>query len=274
MAILSAEVDRTSVLDFDSLEARVHLERAHYAAAEPFKHIVLDDFFEREAALCAATAFPPFARTALARAFGARVYGGKLPEAVPELRRLVDVLHTERFTRYLEALTGIRDLAPDVGLVGSGIHQGARGSDLHVHADHNTHPDDPTWYRRINVLVYLNPNWERAWDGDLQLWDAHAGRCVKRVPPLFNRCVIMEVHDRAFHGYDRLRIPEGETRQSIATYFYTHEPGLSQAARPHGTLFPRLTGGAAGERLSRAVRRKILHRIEKAARALASLRRP
>jgi hypothetical protein len=95
---------------------------------------------------------------------------------------------------------------------------------LNVHADFTSHPHKKTWARRLNVLFYFNPDWQEAWHGDLQLWDHNMQNCVKRIYPIFNRCVIFRTDLESYHGVpERLECPEGMTRKSLALYYFTEE---------------------------------------------------
>lgn len=250
------------VIDYSMLESRFTSLRDEYEHADPFPHIVIDNFFSEELARRAAAAFPPFANKRMAQLLEARAYGGGL-DADPVFREMFDALHGPEFTRWLERVTGIPTLVGDTELVGAGLHQGARGSFLHLHADHNTHPRDDSRYRRVNVLVYMNRVWEAGWNGDLQLWDRDGATCRKTVTPAFNRCVIMEVNDEAFHGYGRLRIPPGETRKLLAAYYYADHPGRRQSQAPHGTILRHPRNESVLSRFDHALRRAVLWRLER-----------
>ena len=54
--------------------------------------------------------------------------------------------------------------------------------------------------RRVNILIYLNKNWENDYGGDLQLWDKNMEKCEK-IFPLFNTMVIFSTNDFSNHGH-------------------------------------------------------------------------
>ena len=122
------------------------------------------------------------------------------------------------FEAFLRDVCG-RDVFVDRHFHGGGFHQGADGSYLDMHVDFNLHPLHPTWLRTLNVLVYLSPNWERAYGGQLLL-KRHPDDKPVEVWPRFNRAVIMLTSDDTYHGYHRMSLPDGVTRKSIATYAY------------------------------------------------------
>ena len=87
------------------------------------------------------------------------------------------------------------------------------GGLLDVHIDGNYH-DATGLNRRINAILYLNPDWQLGWGGELGLYDSHGDVCLKEVAPLFNRIVIFDSHDASFHGLPApLAFPEGKSRK-------------------------------------------------------------
>jgi len=109
-------------------------------------------------------------------------------------------------------LFAIPGLVCDPELVGGGWHCIPRGGFLKTHVDFN-HLNGYT--RRLNLLLYLSPGWDRSWGGELRL-------CDRVIEPLFNRCVVFETSEKSWHGHpEPLTCPEGESRNSIALYYYT-----------------------------------------------------
>jgi Rps23 Pro-64 3,4-dihydroxylase Tpa1-like proline 4-hydroxylase len=124
---------------------------------------------------------------------------------------------------FLEKLTGIPHLVPDPYLEGGGFHSIGRGGFLKIHADFNWH-HRLHLHRRLNVLLYLNVNWEDGWGGALELWDSKVKSCVTRISPIFNTMAIFSTTDSSFHGHpDPLQCPHNVRRNSIALYYYTSE---------------------------------------------------
>jgi hypothetical protein len=129
-------------------------------------------------------------------------------------------------------MTGIDGLISDPHFEGGGLHETKRGGHLGVHADFNVHGHLKV-ERRINLLIYLNENWEQEYGGQLELWDTQMKECVVRVEPVFGRAVLFNTNLDSFHGHpDPLNCPDGRSRRSIATYYYTAvETGLGQLPR-------------------------------------------
>jgi Rps23 Pro-64 3,4-dihydroxylase Tpa1-like proline 4-hydroxylase len=138
-------------------------------------------------------------------------------------KKLIDYLNSDTVLKKLETLTGIQGLMADPMLEGGGMHRIDSGGKLSVHADYNKHPNNP-WYRRINLLIYLNKNWQDSWGGDLQLWNEGMTVMEKSSPPTYNTCVIFNTTPTAYHGHPHaLNTPDGISRYSIAMYYFTKD---------------------------------------------------
>eukprot|EP01036_Dinobryon_divergens_P022629 gene22632-30904_t len=154
----------------------------------------------------------------------------------PSQNRLINFFKSSIFISFLEILTGIPGLVFDPHYYGGGLHQTLPGGHLSIHADFNWHGELHMW-RRVNVFLYLNPDWDPAWGGELQLWDSMVGDMRRTISPTANTLVIFSSSDNTFHGHpDPLHSPAGVSRKSIALYYYTTEPGPYQSKR-QGTDF-------------------------------------
>jgi hypothetical protein len=97
------------------------------------------------------------------------------------------------------------------------------------------------------LLLYLNRDWKEEYGGNLELWTRDMSRCIKRVLPVFNRCVVFSTTDFSFHGHpDPLTCPEGRTRKSVAMYYYSNGRPAEEISGDHTTLFK----GRPGERFA------------------------
>jgi hypothetical protein len=254
-------------IDIERITAQIDDLSAMFKSAEPWPHLVIDNFLSSELAHKASNAFPPIgeAKVRLARLLGARSHKSSFDGLRdPNIAPVFEALHSAAFVEFIENLTGIYGLEPDPQLEGAGFHQGANGSYLRLHADHNTHRSMPWRYRRVNVMLYLNDLWDQDWNGDLELWDRQAQACHTKIAPVFNRCLVMLVDDTSFHGYGPLRLPADRTRKALAAYYYSAEPGDGQSAIPHPTKLPARVDETPVDAFRERVRRSTLYRIEKA----------
>lgn len=158
----------------------------------------------------------------------------------PITNMIINYLYSEPVLRYLERLTGIPDLLGDPDLMGGGVHRILTGGKLDIHADFNLQPNRNVW-RRINLLLYLNKDWNTDWGGDLELWDRDMSKCCVKIAPVFNRAAIFNITDDAFHGHPHpLRTPPGVTRDSIALYYYTADRPEHEKAPFHPVVWKKI----------------------------------
>jgi hypothetical protein len=216
-----------------------------YARAEPFPHVVIDDFLPAELAERFLADFPPHEMARVNRMerseFKKRGYR---PDDLGQrvCRSLFYNFNARPFLAFLENLTGIEGLLPDPYFDGGGYHEIGPGGLLNVHADFNLHTK-LNLRRRLNVLVYLNKGWEPAYGGNLELWDREMTHCVRAVAPLFNRCVVFNTDEDSYHGHpDPLTCPPDRSRKSIALYYYTASPSIRDELAERTTRFRRRPG--------------------------------
>jgi Rps23 Pro-64 3,4-dihydroxylase Tpa1-like proline 4-hydroxylase len=222
-----------TLLDFNRLPRLAQALAAGYRNADPFPHVVIDDFIRPAAAQAIAAAVPPpdadrrWKQITDSYRDGDLSQAGKLglpdeQQLSPLLRELLWEMNSAEFLDFLQDLTGVPGLIADPRFHGGGVHQTLPGGYLGIHADFTEH----RYYglsRRLNVLLYLNPAWEDAWGGHLELWRRDLSACVRRVRPTLGRCVIFNTDATSYHGHpEPLACPPGVTRKSIALYYYSN----------------------------------------------------
>ncbi len=214
-----------------------------YVNAEPFPSIVIDNFFNEAFLSKIADEFPD-----LAKQHDIKVYDNqneKKYEAKGEkyfsddTKTLAHFLNSQPVLEFLQELTGIKEtLVSDPYFVGGGYHEIKPGGLLKVHADFNKH-EFLKLDRRINLLVYLNKDWDESYGGHFELWDKNMTRAYKKVLPVFNRIAIFSTTDFSYHGHpNALTCPPDRSRKSLALYYYSNgRPKSEISATPHATLF-------------------------------------
>lgn len=233
-----------------------------YRSASPFPHIVIDDFLPRDVAEGVVRAYPEPEALDWIRFDNEReqkLAFNEIAEFPDAIRDVMHFLNSPAMLRFLGDLTGIPALIPDPYLVGGGLHQIRRGGHLGIHVDFNKHRLFQL-DRRLNLLVYLNKDWDEAWGGHFELWTSDMSACVKKVAPVFNRCVVFSTSEISYHGHPHpLQCPTHRARRSIATYYYTNGRPEAEVAAKHSTVFrdpyaDRSVRGHAAGALRRALR--------------------
>lgn len=141
----------------------------------------------------------------------------------PQTKKLVHFLNSQPFLEFLQKITGIEEtLIPDPYFEGGGFHEIKPGGFLKVHVDFHKNKKLQL-SRRVNFLVYLNKDWEEEYGGHLELWEKDMSQCVSKILPKFNRAAMFSTTGDSWHGHPNpLSCPEGESRKSLALYYYTN----------------------------------------------------
>ena len=228
----SLDLDRKAA---ESLGGTLH---AAYAAGSPYPHALIDDFLDpeildgvlRDLDDVSAPVEEGYARPQENKKYSFNP--SRLPTAT---RQLFAYFNSQPFVSFLEGLTGIRGLIPDPSFLGGGVHEVRNGGHLSIHADFNFHPGLKL-ERRVNVLIYLNRDWEPHYGGQFEFWDGAMTERMAAFDPVFNRCVVFNTTSGSYHGNPNpVQHPLGTARRSIALYYYTATWDATR--REHTTQF-------------------------------------
>ncbi len=219
--------------------------KTKFSEAQPFRHVVVDNFLDPEFCRSLMDEFPRFdPRNAINETGGTgrKAVHANLRTLGAASRQFDDLMRDPAFLKETGEVTGIADLLHDPEYFGGGTHENLDGQELDVHVDFNYHPTT-FQHRRLNLILFLNPEWMEAWGGCLELcadpWNP-AGAEVVRILPLANRAVLFETTERSWHGFSRIVMPAEKrevSRRSIAVYFYTHRRPAEETAEAHSTIY-------------------------------------
>ena len=98
------------------------------------------------------------------------------------MQEIIGELSGPRALRALSTITGIDSLLPDPFLEGGGLHYTEPGGKLLPHTDFHDHPRLQL-YRRVNALLYLNPDWQPGDGGEVALFNLGSDEPAVIVPP-------------------------------------------------------------------------------------------
>lgn len=243
---------------------------ADFAVGEPFRHFVIDDFVDADVIASINSEF--VAVGADRRSWQQFDSDAEVKFALADITRMgpvtSDVLtafNSHPFVGFLEHVTGMPGIIPDPGFSGGGMHEIKAGGFLKVHADFNRHRH-LSLDRRLNVILYLNEDWDDEWGGNLELWNRDMTEASVRLAPRAGRLVGFATDDYSYHGHpDPLRCPENRARRSLALYYYTNGRPAEEVTGSHTTLFK----ARPGERLPSIYRdpREVARLVRRKARA-------
>ena len=228
--------------------ADVNQIKKTYINNKPFPHFVFDNFIESNIIEDILIEFPDLqnknGHIKFENKKEIKLASNGSHHLSPNARSLVSYLNSDIFLKYIQSLTNIEEtLISDPYLEGGGYHEIKKDGLLEVHVDFNKHffiDID----RRVNLLLYLNKDWNPQWGGLLEFYDKkNLEKPVKKIIPTFNRCVIFNTTSESYHGHPTpLKCPGGISRKSIALYYYSAGRPSSEKTSAHSTLFrPNLT---------------------------------
>lgn len=236
MSILAMDTD-TLQLDPEIAKAVGKSASEFYRGKQPYPYGGFDDFLPAEVLdhVLEELQTLPEAETTFNRP-QEKLKTSYVPERLPTYtRNLFYVLNSRPFVQFLENMTGIKGLIPDPYFAGGGVHVVGNGGHLDIHADFN-HNAILNLERRLNVLIYLNKDWEKDFGGSFEIWNHEMTEMVESFVPLFNRMVCFNTGSTTWHGNPTpVNHPEGKPRMSLALYYYTAT--WDGTKRSHTTLF-------------------------------------
>jgi hypothetical protein len=197
-----------------------------FKSAAPFSHVVIDGFFPDDLARKLAGEFHDFESPIWAdynNAIEVKKLSNRWDRFQAATYMTLQYLSTPGFVARISALVG-EPLYPDYGLNGGGLHTHRRGGKLNAHLDYSIHPKLGL-ERRLNLIVYLTPNWNPEWGGALGLWEhdpetGKPGKLHHEIDCLFNRAVIFDTSQNSWHGLpEPLTCPPDVYRNSLAIYY-------------------------------------------------------
>ncbi|NND67623.1 MAG: 2OG-Fe(II) oxygenase [Halioglobus sp.] len=203
--------------------------RDQFMAAEPFQHVEIEELVRPDRLQDLASAFPDENWENWQMYPSEHVPNSKVCESTTVLpdviREFILELNSGPFITLLEKVTGIEGLLPDPHLKGGGMHLSLAGGALTPHTDYYVKDKDPR-YRRLNLILYLNDNWQPQHQGCFELWDTQCTNVVKEVPPIKGKALLFRTDSNSVHGFSKP--VRGPGRKSIALFYYTARDNLKE----------------------------------------------
>ena len=225
MDSFDAVVER--MIPVDRLMAAKDKLRDEFRAGKPYPHVVIDDFFDPDVLERVMGDFPSQSGRDWIK-YDTENEIKQTSRGIADLSAFTQTFFmqicAEPMMGFLRYVTDHHDLVPDPMFHGGGLHETFRGGWLNVHVDWTQHPVLPL-ARRLNLIIYLNRDWDTAWGGALDLCDSVTKKAGASVAPIFNRAVIFETNDHTLHGFpDPITCPVDHSRKSISLFYWSPDP--------------------------------------------------
>ena len=239
---------------------------SNYKKAQPFPHMVASSIFPKQILKAVCSEIPEHQNVVDDCVVGGECHNDGINEKArtvfgspssfgPATEALYTFMQSPIFIRYLQSATGIEDLVSGSNFQDSGLQQTLHSGFEKVHTDFNM--DRPrSLHRRLNVFLYLNPDWRDEYGGHLELWSTDLKHCEARISPDLGKLVVFSSTDFSYHGHQSpLTCPEDRSRRSLSMYYYTKTRPSSECldnnclGTYHTTLFQKTLCSDCSEKM-------------------------
>ena len=211
--------------------------RNKHFQGQPVPYTIIDDFFPEETfkSLSFELDFlQPHSWTVFSNEKSYRHECRNLSLA-PRLQSMAYSFQGSTFLNWIEKICGIEKLIADPHMRGGGICRVPSGSSLGLHNDFNWN-EQLRLTRRVNLILYMNSEWDESWGGDLEFWNFDRTECVAKIAPKPNRLAFWNYDERHIHGHPHpLNTPEGVYRQNFIQFYYSSN--ATHETPPHRSQF-------------------------------------
>lgn len=210
-------------------EARDDLKK-QFSFEHPVKvarHFALDNLLPKEIAEEIYANFPkPKDMHVLSHRGELKLRYSHLKDTSSLIQDINKAIQNPRVVAEIEAITGIKNQIPDPSRFAGGISMLLKGYYINPHLD-NSHDIDKKFYRTVNLLLYVSPNWKEENGGNYELWDQSLKNRIV-VPCFFNRLVVMETNRISWHSVNKVLCDA--PRCCVFNYFFSEQ---SPAGEPY-----------------------------------------
>lgn len=203
------------------------LKAAFAASAEEVgvRYVAIDNLLPDAIAHQIDAAFPVGGEMRLMDSFRERKYTSKAYDRFDAiLGDITFAFQDPRIVKIVENITGIAEQVPDSLLYAGGLSAMAKGHYLSPHID-NSHDASRQYYRTLNLLYYVTPDWAEANGGNLQLWNRNVSKNVI-IHSRFNRLVLMETTPTSWHSVNTVQT-EG-FRKCVSNYYFSRRSPIGK----------------------------------------------
>jgi len=195
----------------------------------PFDHIVIDNFFNIDLAHGIYADVQKFSDEHMwvyENAFEIQRVMNKWDQFGSNVYQTFFHLCSQEVANFFGELFNLT-LKADVGLHGGGMVLYPNGGKLNVHLEYETHPK-LNRVRNLNLLVYLNPNWDPAWGGGINLYQESENEekiLARSIDCIFNRAVLFNTDQNSWHGLpEKIKCPNDQAR-TVLNFYYLDDSG-------------------------------------------------
>lgn len=189
--------------------------------AEPFEHIVIDNFLNIDYANEIEKLFPTNFNNwyHYCNPIEVKYAYDNINILDDKLKNYFYYLSSNCIINLVKEITNIYNIEYDDYLHGAGLHAHGNNGRLNVHLDYEKHPFSGK-ERRLNIIYFSTKDWNPIWNGENELWNKDVSTCIKKTEVKFNRAIIFKTNEISWHGlHKKIQCPENIFRKSLAYYY-------------------------------------------------------
>lgn len=184
------------------------------------RHFTLDNLLPDDIALSIRENFPPPRKMRLLHSYSElKMKYMHIKNTSNLLQDMHHAIQDPKVIAVIEDITGIKNQLPDTSRIAGGVSALLKGHYINPHLDHS-HDIDKKFYRTVNLLYYISPNWKLENGGNFELWDSQVENRII-VPSLFNRLLVMETNQHSWHAVNSVVC--NEPRRCVFNYYFSKQ---------------------------------------------------
>jgi len=184
------------------------------------RHFALDGLLPVELAQRIYADFPSPKKMSLLHSSGElKLKYSLIKNTSPLLQDIHFALLDPRVVAVIEEITGIKNQIPDPSPQAGGVSTLLKGYYINPHLD-SSHDRSKKFYRTVNLLYYVSPDWKPENGGNYELWDTAVNNYIL-VPSFFNRLVVMETNQTSWHAVNLVLCDQ--PRCCVFNYFFSED---------------------------------------------------
>lgn len=221
------ELDRQVLAQyvFEALTINKQKLATQYAETkDKIGYFFLDSLLPEDVALQIYNAFPKPSEMILKNTIRERKYlAVQMDQYHRLLEEIIYAFQQPEIVKLFSEICQISMLIPDENLYAGGISMMGPGHYLNPHLD-NSHDKDRNYWRILNLLYYVTPDWQLENGGNLELWPDGLDNEQITITGKFNRLAVMATHNNSLHSVSPVTF-EG-VRCCVSNYYFSTKPLL------------------------------------------------
>jgi len=190
--------------------------------AEPFEHIIINNFLKQDIAEKISDEFPKNLEDYYHynNPLEIKYAYDDISNMSDNIKNVFYSLCSNKIIDILKIITQNQNIEYDPTCHGGGLHLHSNNGRLHMHLDYEKHPILENKQRYLNIILYLTKDWNNEWGGQTELWDKDMTECKVKSNVEFNTALIFKTTEKSWHGLpEPIKCPENVFRKTLAFYY-------------------------------------------------------